>query len=213
MDSFDSTLRSRGLERLLGLSDDVFAFAITLLVLDLVTPVIIGPATNASLASALVLEWQSFLNYFVSFWVIGMFWIAHHRIFSRIKNSDNGLITFNLLFLFFIVLVPFATRVLDNYESIPLAVVLYASVLLAASLVSALTWRYASRGHRLIERETSQRTIRWLWIRTLVAPAIFLVSIFLALVNRYLSIAAWLTVSPAVLLLDRRFTKQINKRS
>jgi uncharacterized membrane protein len=208
MDSaFAATLRSKGLERLLGLSDDVFAFAITLLVLDLATPVILGPTTNASLASAIVLEWPSFLNYFVSFWVIGMFWIAHHRIFGHIKYSDNGLLMVNLVFLFFVVLIPFATRVLDSYESIQLAVVLYTSVLIGASLASALTWRYASRGHRLIDKEISQRTIRWLWIRSLVAPAIFAVSMFLALVNRYLSIVSWLTVFPVVLLLDRLFTR------
>jgi uncharacterized membrane protein len=212
MDSdIDATPRSKGLERLLGLSDDVFAFAITLLVLDLVTPVIIGPASNVSLASAMVLELSSLFNYFVSFWVIGMLWLAHHRIFSHVKYSDTGLLTLNLLFLFFVVLMPFATRILDSYESIQLAVVIYASVLIGASLTNAFIWRYASSGHRLVNKEISQRTVRWLWIRSFVAPAIFAVSIFLAFVNRYLSIACWLTVLPAVLLFDRRFARQISK--
>ena len=214
MDSeLDATPRARGLERLLGLSDDVFAFAITLLVLDLVTPVIIGPASNASLAIAMVLELPSLFNYFVSFWVIGMLWLAHHRIFSHVKYSDTGLLTLNLLFLFFVVLMPFATRVLDNYESVQLAVVLYASVLIGASLTNAFIWRYASSGHRLVEKEISQRTIRWLWIRSFVAPTIFAASILLAFVNRYLSIVCWLAVLPAVLLLDRRFAKQLSKTS
>jgi len=214
MDSeLDVTPRAKGLERLLGLSDDVFAFAITLLVLDLVTPVIIGSASNASLASALVLELLSFLNYFVSFWVIGMLWLAHHRIFSHIKYSDTGLLTLNLLFLFFIVLMPFVTRVLDNYESIQLAVVIYASVLIGASLTNAFIWRYASSGHRLVGKEISQRMIRWLWIRSFVGPTIFAVSIFLAFIDRYLSIVCWLAVFPAVLLFDRRFGKQLSKTS
>jgi uncharacterized membrane protein len=143
-----------------------------------------------------------------------MLWLAHHRIFSHVKYSNNtGLLTLNLLFLFFVVLMPFATRVLDNYESIQLAVVLYASVLIGASLTNAFIWRYASSSHRLVDKEISRRTIRWLWIRSLVAPAVFLVSIFLAFVNQYLSIACWLAVLPTVLLLDRRFAKQISKTS
>lgn len=209
---FDATSRSKGLDRLLGLSDGVLAFAITLLALDLVTPMVVGPATNASLARALVLELPSFLNYIVSFWVIGMMWRAHHLIFRHIKYSDTGLLMLNLLFLFFIVLIPFSTRVLDSY-SISLAVVLYASVLIGASLTNAFIWRYASSGHRLIDKGISQSTIRRLWIRSFVAPAIFAVSILLAFVNRYLAIVSWLTVFPATLLLDRRLAKQMGKTS
>jgi len=215
MDSeLEATSRSKGLERLLGLSDDVLAFAITLLALDLVTPVIVGHATNASLASALVLELPSFLNYIVSFWVIGMMWLGHQRIFRYIKYSDSGLLMLNLLFLFFIVLIPFATRVLNSYAgSVQLAIVLYASLLIGAGLTNAFIWRYASSNHRLLDKEISQRTIRWLWLRSCVAPVIFAVSVLLALINRYVSIASWFTVFPIVFLLDRRFAKRMGKKS
>jgi len=71
--SLEDLRQEKSLDRLLALSDGIFAFAITLLALDLVTPVIIGQATNASLTIALANEFHSFLGFLVSFWVITMF--------------------------------------------------------------------------------------------------------------------------------------------
>jgi len=201
----DAASRSKGLERLLGLTDDVFAFAITLLVLELVTPVITGPLTNSSLASALAGEWPSFLDYLVSCWVIGFQWLGHHHIFRSINRSDEGLLTLNLLFLFFIVLIPFATRVLDSYESLPLAVAVYALVQVGASLLNLLIWRYASGGRRLVDERTSQHTIKWFGIRGLVISVMFAVSIPFAFIYSRLPIVWWLAILPVMIVLDRRY--------
>jgi len=200
--------RSQGLERLLGLTDDVFAFAITLLVLELVTPVVIGPLTNSSLASALASEWPYFLDYLVSFWVIGFQWLGHHHVFRYIKRSDERLLMLNLLFLFFIVLIPFATRVLDSFESLPLAVAVYALVQVGASLIIPLIWRYAASGRRLIDERVSQRMIRWFGIRGFVIAVMFAVSIPFAFVYSRLPIFWWLAILPVIIVLDRRYGRE-----
>jgi len=204
----DAASRSKGLERLLGLTDDVFAFAITLLVLELVTPVVVGSPTNSSLASALAGEWPSFFDYLVSFWVIGFQWLGHHHIFRYIKRSDERLLLLNLLFLFFIVLVPFATRVLDNYESLPLAVAVYGLVQVGASLIIPLIWRYASGGRRLVDERISQRTASWLGTRGLVISAMFAASIPFAFIYSRLPIVWWLAILPVIIVLDRRYGRE-----
>ena len=59
-----SRLRQRGLDRILALSDGVFAFSITLMVLDLVVPAL-GSSTDVNaLAGLLAGEWLGFVNYF-----------------------------------------------------------------------------------------------------------------------------------------------------
>jgi len=204
----DAAVRSKGLERLLGLTDDVFAFAITLLVLELVTPVVVGPLTNSSLASALAGEWPYFLDYLVSFWVIGFQWLGHHHVFRYIKRSDERLLMLNLLFLFFIVLIPFATRVLDSYESLPLAVAVYALVQVGASLIIPLIWRYASVGRRLIDERVSQRMIRWFGIRGFVIAAMFAASIPFAFIYSRLPVVWWLAILPVIIVLDRRYGRE-----
>jgi len=201
---------TKGLERLIGLTDDVFAFAITVLVLDLVAPSILGPQTDSSLAQGLQNESPLFLNYFVSFWVIGILWLGHHRIFRYIRSSDSGLLFLNLSFLFFVVLVPFSTRILDAYTHVPLSSILFALILTGASLMTALTWRYASgRRRHLLSEGVSPLLTRWLWVHSLVAPAIFCLSMALALVSSYAPIVSWLAIFPALFVVDRHYMKKM----
>jgi len=202
--------QTKGLERLIGLTDDVFAFAITVLVLDLVAPSILGPETNASLAQGLQNESSLFLNFFVSFWVIGILWLGHHRIFRYIRSSDSQLLFQNLIFLFFVVLVPFSTRILDAYTHVPLSSILFALILTGASLMTALIWRYASsRNRHLVGETTSPLLRRWLWVHSLVAPAIFCLSMALALVNTYAPIVSWLAIFPVLMFVDRHYRKKM----
>jgi uncharacterized membrane protein len=209
----DEARRAKGLDRLLALSDGIFAFAITLLALDLVTPVINGQATAASLSAALFSEMHSFSGFFVSFWVISMLWLSHHRIFGYIKSTDAGLLTLNLVFLFFVVLVPFATRVL-NYGYLLPALEVFALIQIGALLMQSIIWKHASRPDRnLLRSLLSPKTTEWLANRGFFAASIFVLSIFFAYLNAYAAIACWLSVFPLIVLLDRKYTKQNRIRS
>jgi uncharacterized membrane protein len=64
--------RQYGLDRVLGFSDGVFAFAITLLVLDLVVPQLAKGAPATEVPGLLFQELQSFINYFLSFFIVGV---------------------------------------------------------------------------------------------------------------------------------------------
>jgi len=199
--------RAKSFDRLMALSDGIFAFAITLLALDLVTPVIVGHPSDATLFVALTKEGRSFLGFFVSFWIISTLWQWHQRIFSYIKWSDLGLIRLNLVLLFFVVLIPFATRVL-NYGFLRLALDVFAMVFIGASLMTSIIWKYASsQSHHLLCEGVSQKTNEWLSNRGFISAAIFVLSIFLAFVNPYLTIACWLSVLPIAFVLDRRYSK------
>ena len=88
-----------GLERLMFFSDAVFAIAITILVLDIHLPSGVDLSSDRQLLSALGGLWQKYLAYIISFWVIGLYWINHHRKFLFIKKFDHRLLSLNLLFL------------------------------------------------------------------------------------------------------------------
>jgi hypothetical protein len=70
-----------GVNRILGLTDAVFAFAVTLLVLDLVAPSLPSGATSSDLWAALADESVRFLDYGLSFLIAGAWWNSHHRNF------------------------------------------------------------------------------------------------------------------------------------
>ena len=97
------------LERLVFFSDAVIAIAITLLVVTLAIP-----EATENVGDALLDRWPQMLSYVLSFLVIGVFWMAHHRIFRYVATIDQRLIWLNLLFLMCVAFIPFPTAVLGD---------------------------------------------------------------------------------------------------
>jgi uncharacterized membrane protein len=97
--------------RLEAFSDGVFAVAITVLALNLAVP---GPG-HGPLAGQLTGHWPSFAAYVVSFLTIGIIWVNHHTLFKNFAKIDRALLFLNLLLLFFIVAIPFATATIATY--------------------------------------------------------------------------------------------------
>ncbi len=187
---------------MLGFSDGVFAFAITLLVLDLVVPQLAKGAPATEVPGLLFQELQSFINYFLSFIIVGVWWNAHHRMFSHIRRSNSALNWLNLLFLLWISLTPFFTKLLDQYGNIQFTVVLYALEQAAAGGFLTLTWWYASTHHLEDERLSESEKGRIL-TRTSIAPAVFLLSIGVSFVSPTAATFFWLLMIPALFIADR----------
>ena len=145
---------------------------------------------------------------FISFWVVALHWLAHHRIFRYIRSFDNGLLTLNLLYLFFIVIIPFATRVLDSYETTQVAILVFAVPQVGASLMNSILWRYASNNRRLVDDRVSRRTIRWFWLRGLFSATVFALTVLLAFITPYLALASWFAIPLVLQYLDRRYGGQ-----
>jgi uncharacterized membrane protein len=118
--------------RIVAFSDGVFSIAITLLVLNLGLP---KDLANGEVGSALWDQREHFLAYALSFAVIGRFWLVHHRFFSDVVAFDGRLISLNLLYLGWIVLIPFTSEVLGEYGGQTAAVILYAANLTGVVLI------------------------------------------------------------------------------
>jgi uncharacterized membrane protein len=183
-----------GINRILGLTDGVFAFVVTLLVLDLVTPSLSSGATSADLWEALASEWVRFLDYGISFIIAGAWWSAHHRIFGHIRKTNGTLQWLNLFFLLWITLLPFFTRVFSENSAIQLGYVLYALDQAAAGFTTALLWWYASRNHRLIDKNLDEWTIRSRLLASALASLWFILSIGVTFVSLQATYFVWCSV-------------------
>ena len=86
-------LDRRGLakSRIEALSDGIFAVAMTLLVLDIKSPVNFYFTTTGELLDYL-LTLDSFAMYVISFFVLAIFWIAHHLLFHYVRHVDRRLL-------------------------------------------------------------------------------------------------------------------------
>jgi uncharacterized membrane protein len=197
-------LRERGLDRILGLSDGIFAFAITLMVLDLAVPAI-GQGGTSALPSLLASESVSFINYFLSFAIIAIWWNAHHRNFEYINDYNGLLKVLNLMVLLSITLVPFFTKLLDAWNLTPFATALYAMDQGLAGLFLALTWWYATKKHRFVDSRLNQRAIDRIRLSSFIAPIVFFVSIPLAFISQWLCWVSWFAMIPVTFYIRRRY--------
>lgn len=194
-----------GLERLVFFSDAVFAIAITLLVLELRLPDRAGGYTDATLLDALAGLVPSLFAFGLSFVIIATFWLGHFRTFGVVVRSDSWLVGIDLVFLFFVALLPFPTSIVAREGNLPSAAILYAVFGTVASLVSAMLWIYPSRIGALISPAVPADIVRHVTYRTLVAPAIFVLSIPVALVSPVVAEACWFLTFPLQAVVSHHF--------
>ncbi len=192
-----------GLERIVFFSDAVMAIAITLLALDIRVPAIPLETAQTELPAQLKAMVPRFTRLVVSFVIIGVYWLSHHRYFEFIRRYDRRLIMINLLFLLCIILIPFATNMLGAYPLLPLPYVIYSLMVAVLGFSMWGIWVYATHHHRLVDPKLDARLIRGTAIRALFAPITFLLSIPVALVNPTEAIMVWF-MSPVVVLIISR---------
>lgn len=186
-----------GLERIVFFSDAVIAIAITLLVLDIKLPEAVG-GSALDLARPLRNLWPKFMGYFVSFWVIALYWVAHHRCFRYIHKYDRRLIYLNFLFLMFIAFMPFPTGLLFSNPTQAASVILYAGTAAGMGLSLAGVWIYADH-HSFIPSALSRMAVRDIRLNLLLPPVVFLVSMCAALFNATLAMFLWFLLIPVYL--------------
>ncbi|MFM9904193.1 MAG: TMEM175 family protein [Pyrinomonadaceae bacterium] len=161
-------------ERILFFSDAVFAIVITLLVLELKVPNLgHEDVTNADLRHALFDLIPKFLGFIYSFFIVGLMWIEHHRIFRHIGSYDFGLIWRNLIFLLFVAFIPFPTALFSEYYRTQTAFVLYALSFAFAALGKIWIWTYAVKNREtLMVSEIDDETIKQISRRSWAVPIV-----------------------------------------
>lgn len=174
-------------ERILFFSDAVFAIAITLLVLEIKVPHLDGThLSEQGIRQALVEMIPKFAGFLYSFFIIGMMWIEHHRIFRYIADWDFGLVWRNLLFLLFVAFIPFPTALFSEYFSSQTAFIMYVSGFALAALAKILIWNYAAKNRdRMIIPEADDEIVKQISRRSWAVPIVC----FLAIALSFIAIA------------------------
>jgi len=196
----------RDRERIVNLSDGVFAIAITLLVLDIHVPDIPENLVASELPAALLALWPKYLGYLLSFVGISTFWVIHHSIFRPIRAYDRVLLYLNFLFLMVVAFVPFPTSLLGEYGGHQLPVAVYAATLATGRLLlTAIHW-YATRDDRLLGEPQDSATVHFFLIRGLTITAIFLLSIVISFFSVGAAIWTWFVMMAIdAIVIHRRF--------
>jgi uncharacterized membrane protein len=174
--------------RIVAFSDGVFAIAITLLVLGLTIP---GGADD--LTRTLLNQEGDLLAYAISFAVVGRLWIGHHRFFAALERFDGSLMGLNLIYLAFLVLIPFTSQVLGDYGGQRPAVILYALNMALVSLSFQAQIVYAYRSG-LVWPDAREFERRMAGPANFLVATVFLVSIPVAFLSTTVATVMWIGV-------------------
>ncbi len=176
--------------RILNFSDAVFAIAMTLLVVGIAVPTVEKANDVGDLLQALGDLGHNFASFFLSFAVIGKYWLAHHSLMSHLQRFDRRMLMINLEYLAFIAFLPFPTALLGTYSANPLAIGGYAGVAAIVSGFEVVQLRHA-RAAGLLRQPLPDDVYRWAHLSSIVPVVLFTASIPVAFVAGQVAYLVW----------------------
>ena len=193
--------------RMEALSDGVIAIVATILVLLLEVPETIK--SEAQIIELLVNKFHVYIAFVISFFIIGIYWWTHHIIFHFIDKTDRTFAILNLLFLFFVALVPFPTDMITALTATgeeEISTLIYGSVQIGVIVSLLLMWGHAKR-RKLIRNGTSDLTIKRVSRMLSISLGIYLVSLIIALISPIFDLFIFLAVPVFIFIYETNLSK------
>jgi uncharacterized membrane protein len=176
-------------ERLAGLSDGIFAVAMTLLVLDLRVPSGETVHSERDLWHILLPLAPRLVIFLMSVMTLGIFWVGQQTQLNHFARADRNLSWIHISFLCAVSLIPFSTALLAEYIHYRTALLVYWSNVVLLGLALYWSWSYAVRASLLaddVPAEVHPAIVR----RILIAQTLYAVGALLCFIDTYWSIAA-----------------------
>ena len=191
--------------RLEALGDGIFGVAMTILVIEIGLPVVMG--TNLSnFLTALQKSWGDLLCYAISFVVLGIMWFGHRMMFEYIGKTNRYFIFLGVLFYMIVCLVPFSTRFLAANLFQWYGIMTYGLNLSLCNLTLFAQWSYGIRNHKLLERELPHEVRVEAKKLFLLSPVVYGIAIGISFFAPVISIIIYI-ITPIVYLLPNKLDR------
>jgi len=172
--------------RVATLSDGVFAIAMTLIVVTIGEPVV----SDSRISHEIARLWPQIFAFFLSFAVLGRYWLVHHEFMSLLTSISQRLLWANLVYLALIAFLPFSTGLLGDHGTVGEVVAIYALNVASISTMEVVMFVVANRDG-LVEKPLPGDVYRYAVLESLLPVVVFLVSIPLAFLHHYAAYACW----------------------
>jgi uncharacterized membrane protein len=181
--------------RIEAFSDGVFAFAITLLVLDIQVP----ESEFNHLWHGIAHQWPSYLGYATSFLTVGGIWMVHHGVFRRVQYANQRVMQVNLLLLMAVAFLPFPTRLvaeaIRNPDAERAAVIFYGAWLLVIALLYSALWATVASDRSLLSADVSEKEVDAIARATTPKLGFYLAGILLAFIAPKVAAFGYLVIA------------------
>jgi uncharacterized membrane protein len=174
--------------RIEALSDGIFAFAATVLMLDFRSPEPADIHSEAELLSALFASAHRLMPWLLSLLTLGIFWVAQQTQLSHLARSNRDQTWLHLAFLAIITVLPFTTRLLADFFTYRTAFVLYWLNLFLLGVGVYIIWAHAERA-KLIRDDAPLELTNAFRRRVIVAQLLYGVGALVGLFSVPLGLA------------------------
>jgi uncharacterized membrane protein len=154
--------------RIENLSDSIFAFSMTLLVMNFTFPAVGLLFSDKQVTEFFLKEIYKFDRYVLTFVLLAILWINHHRQFHHIKRADRQFLWIQIVILLFIVMVPFTAAWMSAYSHLHITNFVFDLNLFILSCLFLVSWIYATHKRRLVEENIDNRYVRSGVIRPII---------------------------------------------
>lgn len=178
--------------RVEAFTDGVLAIVITLMALELRDP-------RDETFRGLLPVASSVLTYLVSFFYIAVYWNNHHQLFQAARRINARVLWSNMLLLFFLSLIPFMTRQMEESTFSAVPTMLYGVTLLCVAIAWAILQSILMGENKGI-RDCVGRDAKGL-----ISICLLCVAIPIALLSPPVAIGAYVLVATVWFVPDHRF--------
>jgi uncharacterized membrane protein len=191
-------------DRVAFFSDALYAIAMTLLIVVIEVPELPEDVESAPAAlwAAIREQLPGLFAFFLAFYLLSRFWVAHHSFVSSLAAYNRALISMNMVYLAFVASLPFTSGLVGRYFSNPVSVALFATALLVISAMETVMFWYAHRAG-LLRIPLTPAVFRAALANSTLPSVLFLISIPVAFVSSLLAVLLWLLAIPIGLVIDR----------
>ena len=193
--------------RLEALGDGIFSVAMTILVIEINLPSVIGNSWS-DFRLALHQSWYGLLCYMISFIVLGIMWFGHRMMFEYIGKTNRYFIFLGVLFYMIVCLVPFSTRFLAKNTLQWYAIMTYAINLSLCNLTLYAQWRYGINRETLLHREIPLEVKKEATFLFLLSPIVYAIAIIISFFYPAVSIIIFV-ITPLVYLVPSKLDKYL----
>lgn len=181
------------IDRVIGFSDGVLAIVVTILVLGIDIPTD-HDFSDAGLRAFLHELKPSLLAYIISFSLGVVYWIQHYFIFNFIKRTSGQLIWLNALFLLFITLLPFVSKVKTLYEFEFHAILIYSAVQFIVGGSLLILWRYVIKHDELLDEPIPSLAIKNFTRLLLLMPVVSVLAVCISIFNVHIGTLVYIII-------------------
>lgn len=179
-------------DRLIAISDGVYAILMTLLVLNLDISKISETAKTSGINKALLDLIPEFWGFALAFVLIAIFWITHYKQYNHLQNTNEQLIWINILALLFTTLIPFSTSLMTEYD-LTTSYIFFQINILIIGLINLYQWHYIVKS-KLLKENIKQKTIKTIYYKNSLLPTVTAIIIILTLLGFPWSMAIFATI-------------------